>query len=182
MNKILNTTLIIILLIIFFSGCIYDKNNEDENKIKHIMYFDISLNNANDGYILFPEIVDNNNEILLDIEDYRILEGKCEIEKININNTKYINISCESSKVIIEVKKEKIDAVIDNVTFSGVKNGSTELYSYVEVFYSGKNNVYIRPIIELYQSSHSVRAVHLGPTYLKNGWNEVPYYVEFWAD
>ena len=127
---------------------------------------------ANDGYILFPDIVDNNNESVIDLDLFRITTGSCNISKEIINNSNYINISCETNEVRIFIQRREVQGDLSEIRYDGHEVDQDNYNEITMIFYSGNDNVETASNLQLKRGRY-FRSLIVGPIFINHGWNRV---------
>jgi hypothetical protein len=157
--------ILITIIITSISGCL---DTDDDNELSYYFWFI----DANDGYILFPDIVDSNNESVIDLSLFRVTTGSCNISKEMVNNSNYINISCETNEVRIFIQRRHVQGEIDEIRYDGHEVDWENYNEITMIFYSGSNNVETASNLQLKRGQY-FRSLVVEVIFINRGWNRV---------
>jgi len=147
-------------------------NDSSDKEAKGNSTHRIYINHMEDGFLYFPTIVDENNNSIIEPDQYFFKNGKGEVAKVIIDDIEYLNISSKSDEIIIE--SYRMDILNGNkLTYGNWNNYSFEIPARsTRIYYSGVNEIYVISEMKIGRS-HDICSLDLGPAYIIHGWNDV---------
>jgi len=131
-------------------GCLF--SNSETYDITHYFF----INDAKGEYVYFPMVVDDNSTVIFTKEDYHIQNGKGNIDYVEIDGHRMLNITINSDEISFLAKNKDVP---DGPTYC-YWNSSEAVYfkgelRYTKLYYSGDNEILISSRIGIgYNGNH----------------------------
>ena len=168
MKKLVILIVVVIILIGLIMMVVIDKPERSFS-----LYIQVS--NTTDGYVLFPDLVNSDNEPIFDISQFTVKNNTGNCTKVLIDNVHYLNITCESWRVLLFINSTTLPAdweLPDNwksLNYSGFNPDDNK----IPVYYSGSNSfAVISAQFEILEDDF--QHLNLIPgTSINTGWNRL---------